>query len=104
MADVQRRPGESPAAWRARADLAKRAAGQSSSPDQGYTEDELKAERARYRQSRGAGGMGGAAKATKPDFQAAEKKYLDEWKRRRREAAAKKKGQKKAAKKLPPTP
>jgi hypothetical protein len=107
MADVKRRPGESTAAWRARADLARRAAGQSpgqAQADRGYTDAELKAAQDQYRRSRGVGGLGGAAKANEAKFQAAEKKYLDEWKRKKREAAAKKRAQKKAAKKLPPTP
>jgi hypothetical protein len=99
---VQRRPGEPLHKWRQRQREA--AAGAAAAPegDRGYTAAELDKERQRFRRSSGVGGLGGAAKATKPEFQAREKKHLDAWKKARREAAAKKRAQQSAAKKLAP--
>lgn len=53
----------------------------------------------RYNNAHGAGGLGGARKASDPKFQAARKAHMSKWRKARK--AAKGKGRKKAASKLP---
>lgn len=54
--------------------------------------------RQEFRKANGISGLGGAAKAAKPDFQKREREHLAKW---RAERAAKRKAQERAAKNLP---
>lgn len=52
-----------------------------------YDDIESKAERERYRKSKGFSGLGGAAKMKKPDFDA-ENSYMETWRKNRAQKAA----------------
>jgi hypothetical protein len=99
MPDGQKRKGEHIKDYRKRMKLADQAS--RLEPDQGYTAEEEKAERDRFKRAAGYGGLGGAAKMNQDKtFQSRLETHMKQWRARKRAAAAKKQGQKNAAKKM----